>query len=59
MGGSGTNSEFVEYIRRDFRRVFRDEMVDVKARIMANQESEVWPTSEMVRGKRLKLEAKS
>jgi hypothetical protein len=42
------------------RRSFRDDSIkDVRAWIMANTDAEVWPTYEMVWGKRLKLETKS
>ena len=36
-----------------------DSIKDVRAWIVANIDAEVWPTHEMVWGKRLKLEAKS
>ena len=42
------------------RRSFVDDSIkDVRAWIVANIDAEVWPTHEMVWGKRLKLEAKS
>ena len=50
---------FVEYVCGECRRSFRGESVDVKAWIMANTDVEVWPTHEMIWGKRLKLDAKS
>lgn len=48
---------FVEHVCGTCRRSFRNETVDVKAWIVANLDSEVWPGFEMVWGKRLKLEA--
>ena len=42
------------------RNWFRDDSIkDVRAWIRANTDAEVWPTYEIVWGKRLKLEAKS
>lgn len=56
--GVFNRSEFVEHVCWECRRSYRDETVNAKAWIVANLDAEVWPTFEMVRGRRVKLACK-